>query len=619
MSGESYIIPNLLTFVNTPNHRENANHSNIQPADNLNTQDQFFGDELSLGFVDNLHNNINSILQQFQTDPTTTYNIELKHRARNIIAGLCLTELGGNYYSTYRYDSDTNGLYIRNGNGPYIYNTGTDRNGRYIGGHEINTDGTVTNTYMLPSSQVPDVSNLSRQDAIRHLNLIENKDGTFRREGFVGTYKVRDDGTVFFGGGYHSNCGNQIDLPPQTYINGGWYSGNVRPGSTPFDDIDDKNEFFHYHYEFYMQGHFFWYQFCPPEPAHGIGPIVAANRSGVVYGDPIFESNGGRFEVRGEAHRIYNLLSDRDIQINARFLPSGTVETNLGDFGIRIRNHRIEFRDEGRAFINGIELHRGAEVTLENEETLTWDSGNLTINTGEYNIRIKRNRIEIRTGELGVFQDGVMPHGLFGQTIDLEGRPRNSRGIQGEGAIEGTYRDYEVTNLFSNNFRFNRNIHNTGANNNRVIIRYNPRMLFENEINHNPFSSALLRRDEDFWNRLDRIFRNSTLNIFHSANIQVSVTGRNNLFPRTSLIYIRTRNNIIEYRTSSRILINGNRLVTRGGIALYRQEIVNTNGDVLTIRADRYTIRIAPDVIEIEISSLRTFENPRMPYALPRN
>src|SRR3989338_11476813 len=157
----------------------------------------------------------------------------LENRARDISSGRRFTPLGGNYYQTYEYDPDVNGQYLRRENGPYIYNTGTGRGNRYIPGHDINSDGTFTRTYLLPRSQAPAISYLSRQDAIRHLSLLENPDGTFRRHGLVGTYTTRNDGTVFYGGGYHPNNGRRVDLPPQTYINGRWYEGDIRPGSIP--------------------------------------------------------------------------------------------------------------------------------------------------------------------------------------------------------------------------------------------------------------------------------------------------------------------------------------------------------------------------------------------------
>lgn len=166
----------------------------------------------------------------------------LENRARDISSGRRFTPLGGNYYQTYEYDPDVNGQYLRRENGPYIYNTGTGRGNRYIPGHDINPDGTFTRTYLLPRSQAPTTSYLSRQDAIRHLSLLENPDGTFRRQGFVGTYTTRNDGTVFYGGGYHPNNGRQVDLPPQTYINGRWYEGDIRLGSVPRPGVGGVNQ-----------------------------------------------------------------------------------------------------------------------------------------------------------------------------------------------------------------------------------------------------------------------------------------------------------------------------------------------------------------------------------------
>ena len=160
------------------------------------------------------------------------FNRVLENRGRDLVAERRFSELGGNYFRTFEYDPDINGLYLRRQDGPYIYNTGTGRGNTYIPGHDISADGRVTRTYLLPRSQAPNVSHLSRQDAIRHLSLIENSDGSFRRRGFEGTYAVRDNGTVFYGGGYHPNAGNRINLPPQTYINGRWYEGDIRLTST---------------------------------------------------------------------------------------------------------------------------------------------------------------------------------------------------------------------------------------------------------------------------------------------------------------------------------------------------------------------------------------------------
>ena len=380
--------------------------------------------------------------------------------------------------------------------------------------------------------------------------------------------------------------------------------------ATEFSSNDDNQDLMQHHYELYMEGHFFeygLYQSTDPPP------IIAANRFGVVYGDPIFESNGGRFEVRGEAHKIYNLLSDRDIQINAMFVPSGTVETNLGSFGIQIRNHRLEYREGGTVFLNGIRLLAGAEATLENGETITWNGCALTIRTAEYNIRITPNRIEVRTSELGVFQDHIMPHGLLGQTIDLDGVPRNGRGIQGEGAIEGTYRNYEVQDLFSNNFIYNRNAYGSGrmpANNNQVVIRYDHRILLESTINgfNNLESSTPIQR---FLDSIEKFYRESlgniikrqyrTFSLLNDRDVQIDVRVEPSRNGKKNVNYsIRIRNNIIEYRIGGAPLINGRSVMNMRAI-LGVEEIVRWDGSILTVETIRYAIQIMPDRIEIAI------------------
>ena len=139
-----------------------------------------------------------------------------------------------------RRDRDTVGGYVQTPNGTQIYTTGTDENGRHVNGFEIAPDGTRTETSLLPASSTPQRSLLRPEEARQHLQLL----GTSRidsagrviyeRAGFVGNYIVRDNGTVYFAGGYHRNgADNDIPLPSQTYINGRWYQGNVSPQAAP--------------------------------------------------------------------------------------------------------------------------------------------------------------------------------------------------------------------------------------------------------------------------------------------------------------------------------------------------------------------------------------------------
>ena len=132
---------------------------------------------------------------------------------------------------TFRQRGDLAGRYIPGSGGTYVYNTGTDRRGRYVPGYDIGSDGTVTRTYLNPSSAAPSTSNLTRRQAILHLDLTSNPDGTYSRNGFVGTYHVAENGTVFFAGGHHRSRPG-VPLPPQTYINGRWYAGDHRPRTT---------------------------------------------------------------------------------------------------------------------------------------------------------------------------------------------------------------------------------------------------------------------------------------------------------------------------------------------------------------------------------------------------
>ena len=80
----------------------------------------------------------------------------------------------------------------------------------------------------------------------------------------------------------------------------------------------------------------------------------------------------------------------------------------------------------------------------------------LTVTTNEYEIKVSQYTIEVKTGANGVFTDGVMPHGLLGQTADENDIAQHGTGNNGEGAIEGVYTDYKVADLFSDDFKFNK-------------------------------------------------------------------------------------------------------------------------------------------------------------------
>lgn len=173
----------------------------------------------------------------------------------------------------------------------------------------------------------------------------------------------------------------------------------------------------------------------------------------------------------GEAGKIYNILSDRDLQLNAKFVdfkkqPGGTV---MDEAGISSGKDKLEYKLNGTPTLNGKKLVTGKNYTLDGGGKAKWDGKSLRFENKEYNINLSKdptnedailNDVQIKKGANPI-ADGVKPHGLLGQTADGvagERKGKNNAGNpykQGGTVIDGTYKDYEVKNLFDTGFKKN--------------------------------------------------------------------------------------------------------------------------------------------------------------------
>lgn len=197
---------------------------------------------------------------------------------------------------------------------------------------------------------------------------------------------------------------------------------------------------------------------------------------GLVWGDPHFRGDdGGFYDVQGEAGRVYNLLSDSDLQLNARFIywqgevADGTV---LGAFGLTMGDDRLEV-DLAGGSLNGSPLEVGTTQTAKG--SVSYDGTVTTVDTGDYILTMTRQDglFALRIKVVDPFSDLVAPHGLWGQTVDADSDARDGDfykdnyeyGLQGGGALDrvtadGTvvrsergdmtaYQLYETAGLFS--------------------------------------------------------------------------------------------------------------------------------------------------------------------------
>lgn len=204
--------------------------------------------------------------------------------------------------------------------------------------------------------------------------------------------------------------------------------------------------------------------FYAPDPFTG-QQGVAAGKEARIWGDPhVEEADGGRFDFQGEAGKIYNLLNDSGVQINARFQSYSEGTTTIGEIGaivsgpggtsiIRINSHEDPpVRVDGRPLVPGesVRLADGGSLALSADgRTITFSTregyqNTVTVQGEGPNAYLDYS---VRSSGDGVTTDGRMPGGVVGHTFDGNNLARNGRtgsGAQGEGAIDGVYTDYEI-------------------------------------------------------------------------------------------------------------------------------------------------------------------------------
>jgi len=208
-----------------------------------------------------------------------------------------------------------------------------------------------------------------------------------------------------------------------------------------------------------------------PGQGAGGGQNAPAN-DGKVWGDPRYQGADGEvYDVHGEPGKIYNLLSDSGLQVNTQYKAWGAGVTVQDKIGITYAGHQIEFAQGGKVRIDGEEVKDGSYLN----GIVTRAGNKIDIETGEYKLSVAdsdgHHGLTFTAASKNAAADGVMPHGLWGQTADGDGQPRKGEigaHVQGGGVIEGAngitekgdkeaYKLYEVNNLFDTQFaNFNR-------------------------------------------------------------------------------------------------------------------------------------------------------------------
>lgn len=198
-------------------------------------------------------------------------------------------------------------------------------------------------------------------------------------------------------------------------------------------------------------------------------PIAGKAR---IWGDPHFiGADGDKFDVQGEAGKIYNLLSDENFQLNGKFEAFGKDgATVVGNAAINADGNFINVDKKGETYVNGLKLQDGQKVDLFGGGTVEKKGDHVIVNKGEWKVDFEANgqylNMDIETKN--AIADGVKPQGLIGETFDGDGKALTGdagTGAQGGGAIKDIHgnvtkagdkdavKSYEVNSLYSNIFK----------------------------------------------------------------------------------------------------------------------------------------------------------------------
>ncbi len=201
----------------------------------------------------------------------------------------------------------------------------------------------------------------------------------------------------------------------------------------------------------------------PPPPPE---PECPVDGTGTVWGDPHFVgAHGEKYDVQGQAGHYYNLLSDKNLQVNAKFDTYAGDMNMISEMGFTAGMDQVVIAKDGQLSVNGESFKDDGSYA----NGLVTKKGNaITVKTAEYTVDVTAGSyLDANFKGTNVNKDGVMPDGIWGTTLDGKATALTSGGMFGTegGSMQGggvlarldgtrteasdttTFKDYEAASL----------------------------------------------------------------------------------------------------------------------------------------------------------------------------
>ena len=332
----------------------------------------------------------------------------------------------------------------------------------------------------------------------------------------------------------------------------------------------------------------------PPKPAPN--PMVNTGK-GSIDGTNFRSGDGERYELRLEAGRSYNLLSDVGVGLNGTY---GTVdgETVLTDVALNVRGKIVTLADDGTLRIDGKAFDKrnnlGGDV-IENRD------GSYTIKTDGYEFELKASEYGIQVNidaprTLGPYQR----QGLWG--VALDGEKNTEAELQR--AIQEN--DYRIDDALTFDYEDNNNISgqyvpdfDEEERNDLVWNSHNPQ-LSSAQLALNGRGGFFAARgpngaaDDATW-RMNGLQDNRVYNVFSDEGIQVN--GKFKDGKATELGFV-VDGDEVKFTT----VTGNNTLITVNGrvVTNYKSDYINVTNGVLTVSGgdsdgENYSFRVTAE------------------------